>query len=258
MSLLIGAFTIGLILSLLALGVYISFRVFEFADITADGSITFGAAVAATMLIARRASRARQRRRFAAGRGRRSHCTGVLHTRFRHQQAAVRHPGDDRALLDQPARHGAEQRAAALRSGRSRRYAREPRALDRPAHDSANAARLAGERARRLGRSLLALRRAAIAGRGDPVLFFRTQPRQRHARLRRQRADDPRARRQRREHDRPRPGALERPGGVRRRAAGAVPGLRGRADGHRHGGVGTGQRHHRRGAGRDATASAPR
>ncbi|MCL5743893.1 MAG: ABC transporter permease [Acidobacteria bacterium] len=51
MSLLIGALTIGLILSLLALGVYISFRIFDFPDITAEGSITLGAAVSATLLV---------------------------------------------------------------------------------------------------------------------------------------------------------------------------------------------------------------
>jgi len=50
MLLLIGAFTIGLILSLLALGVFISFRIFSFPDITADGSITFGGAVSAVLL----------------------------------------------------------------------------------------------------------------------------------------------------------------------------------------------------------------
>lgn len=38
MSLLIGSITIGLILSLLALGIFISFRVFDFPDITAEGS----------------------------------------------------------------------------------------------------------------------------------------------------------------------------------------------------------------------------
>ncbi len=32
MTLLIGAFTIGLILALLALGVYLSFRIFNFPD----------------------------------------------------------------------------------------------------------------------------------------------------------------------------------------------------------------------------------
>ncbi len=51
MSLLIGALTIGFILSLLALGVYISFRIFDFPDITAEGSITLGAAVTATLIV---------------------------------------------------------------------------------------------------------------------------------------------------------------------------------------------------------------
>jgi putative ABC transport system permease protein len=51
MTLLVGALTIGLILSLLALGVFISFRIFDFPDITADGSITFGAAVCAVLLV---------------------------------------------------------------------------------------------------------------------------------------------------------------------------------------------------------------
>ena len=51
MMLLIGSLTIGLILSLLALGVYISFKVFSFADITTEGSLTLGAAVAAVLIV---------------------------------------------------------------------------------------------------------------------------------------------------------------------------------------------------------------
>lgn len=51
MNLLLGAWTVGLILSLLALGVYISFRIFHFPDITADGSITLGASVAAILIV---------------------------------------------------------------------------------------------------------------------------------------------------------------------------------------------------------------
>src|SRR5215470_3514718 len=51
MTLLIGALTLGFILSLLALGVFISFRIFDFPDITTEGSITLGAAVAATLLV---------------------------------------------------------------------------------------------------------------------------------------------------------------------------------------------------------------
>jgi len=51
MSLLLGAATMGLILSILALGVFISFRIFDFPDITADGSSTLGAAIAAALLV---------------------------------------------------------------------------------------------------------------------------------------------------------------------------------------------------------------
>lgn len=51
MTLLLGALTIGLILSLLAMGVLVSFRIFSMPDITTDGSITFGAAIAATLLV---------------------------------------------------------------------------------------------------------------------------------------------------------------------------------------------------------------
>jgi len=51
MSLLLGSLTIGLILALLALGVYIAFRIFDFPDMTADGSITLGGAVAAVLLV---------------------------------------------------------------------------------------------------------------------------------------------------------------------------------------------------------------
>jgi putative ABC transport system permease protein len=51
MSLLLGALTLGLILSLLALGVFISYRIFSFPDLTAEGSVTLGAAVAAALLV---------------------------------------------------------------------------------------------------------------------------------------------------------------------------------------------------------------
>jgi putative ABC transport system permease protein len=47
---LIGAWTNGLILGLLALGIYLSYRVFRFADITVDGSTTLGAALTASLV----------------------------------------------------------------------------------------------------------------------------------------------------------------------------------------------------------------
>lgn len=51
MTLLIGALTLGLILGLLALGVYLSFRIFNIPDITAEGSVTLGASVAAALMV---------------------------------------------------------------------------------------------------------------------------------------------------------------------------------------------------------------
>ena len=51
MNSLLSVLTIGMIMSLLAMGVYISFRLFSFPDITAEGSLTLGAAVGATVLI---------------------------------------------------------------------------------------------------------------------------------------------------------------------------------------------------------------
>lgn len=49
---LLGALEIGLIFSLVALGVLISFRLLRFPDLTVDGSFPLGGAVAATMIAA--------------------------------------------------------------------------------------------------------------------------------------------------------------------------------------------------------------
>jgi putative ABC transport system permease protein len=51
MTVLIGALTIGVLLSLLALGSFITFRIFAFPDITAEGSITLGACITAILLV---------------------------------------------------------------------------------------------------------------------------------------------------------------------------------------------------------------
>jgi len=81
MTLLIGAVTIGLILSLLALGVFISFRIFEFPDITADGSITLGAALA-SILIVRGVHPVLATGAALLGGALAGTLTGVIHTRF--------------------------------------------------------------------------------------------------------------------------------------------------------------------------------
>ena len=82
MSLLIGTFTIGFILSLLALGVFISFRIFAFPDITADGSVTLGAAVAATLMAHGTNPLLASLAAFVAGMIA-GGCTGTLYTRFK-------------------------------------------------------------------------------------------------------------------------------------------------------------------------------
>lgn len=46
-----GAIESGLMFGLVALGVYISFRVLEFPDLTVDGSLPLGAAVASTLIV---------------------------------------------------------------------------------------------------------------------------------------------------------------------------------------------------------------
>jgi len=82
MNLLIGTFTIGCILSLLALGVFISFRIFAFPDITADGSVTLGASVAATLMVHGTSPPLASLAAFVAGMLAGA-CTGTLYTRFK-------------------------------------------------------------------------------------------------------------------------------------------------------------------------------
>jgi putative tryptophan/tyrosine transport system permease protein len=82
MNLLIGALTIGLILALLGLGVFVSYRIYRIVDLTADGAFGVGAAVAAVLLVrgmpALAATVAGAVAGMLAG-----GVTGVLHTRFR-------------------------------------------------------------------------------------------------------------------------------------------------------------------------------
>lgn len=80
MVLLIGSFSIGLILALLALGVLISFRVLAFRDLTVDGSITLGGAVTAALILHGYHPLLATLGAFAAGMLAGS-VTGLLHTR---------------------------------------------------------------------------------------------------------------------------------------------------------------------------------
>lgn len=85
MTLVIGAFTIGLILALLSMGVWISFRILRYCDITVDGSITLGASVAAVLMINGWSPWTATIAATLAG-GAAGFATGVLHTKFRIQE----------------------------------------------------------------------------------------------------------------------------------------------------------------------------
>ena len=66
----------------MALVIYISFRIFDFPDITAEGSITLGAAVAATLLVAGVNPLVATTAAFCSGMAAGA-LTGVLHTKFK-------------------------------------------------------------------------------------------------------------------------------------------------------------------------------
>ena len=82
MTLLIGSITIGLILALLALGIFISFRIFNFPDITAEGSFTFGAAITASLIVSGTNPVVATILAFVGGLLAGS-ITGLIHTRFK-------------------------------------------------------------------------------------------------------------------------------------------------------------------------------
>ena len=81
MSLLIGSITIGLILAMLALGIFISFRIFNFPDITAEGSFTFGASIGASLIVGGVNPLLSLAIAFAGGFAA-GVTTGLIHTRF--------------------------------------------------------------------------------------------------------------------------------------------------------------------------------
>ena len=82
MSLLVGALTMGLILAVMALGVFLSFRIFGFADLATDSVLTLGASVAAVLLVAGVSPGVATAGAVAAGAAA-GGVTGFLHTKLR-------------------------------------------------------------------------------------------------------------------------------------------------------------------------------
>ncbi|MFO7721857.1 MAG: hypothetical protein R6V49_01415 [Bacteroidales bacterium] len=85
MNLVLGALTIGLILSLLSLGMLISFRMIRFTDITVDGSLTLGASVTAVLILAGWSPWFATLVAFLSGLIAGA-ITGILHTKFKIQE----------------------------------------------------------------------------------------------------------------------------------------------------------------------------
>ncbi|HBC73847.1 MAG: ABC transporter permease [Candidatus Wallbacteria bacterium GWC2_49_35] len=83
MPLLLGTFTIGFILSILAIGALISFRIFNFADITSEGSLALGASAAAVLIAARSFDPFTVLLIASAAGAAAGAVTGVLHTKFK-------------------------------------------------------------------------------------------------------------------------------------------------------------------------------
>src|SRR5262249_56199619 len=81
LTLMRGAWPVGLFLSLLALGLFISFRVFKSPDITPEGSIPLGAAILAISLLRGHSPAVATAAAFLAG-ACAGAATGVLHARF--------------------------------------------------------------------------------------------------------------------------------------------------------------------------------
>jgi putative ABC transport system permease protein len=81
-NLLIGAATIGLILAPLALGVFISYRIYHILDLTTDGSFGLGAAIVAAVLVRQVDPLVATTLGIFGGIGAGA-ITGTLHTRFR-------------------------------------------------------------------------------------------------------------------------------------------------------------------------------
>jgi putative ABC transport system permease protein len=84
MNLLTGAVTMGLLISLLALGVFVSYRVFDILDISVDGAFGVGAAVAAVLVVRGHSPAAATLVATLAGVAA-GVATGVMHTQFRIQ-----------------------------------------------------------------------------------------------------------------------------------------------------------------------------
>ncbi|WP_159882189.1 ABC transporter permease [Paenibacillus puerhi] len=79
-SALLGSVEQGMLYAIMALGVYLTFRILDFPDLTVDGSFTTGAAISAVMITAGQSPLLASIAAFAGGLAAGA-CTGLLHTK---------------------------------------------------------------------------------------------------------------------------------------------------------------------------------
>ena len=240
MILLLGAFTIGLILSLLALGIYISYRVFDIADITADGSITLGT-VDLRVLIVRGVNPLVATLGGFAGGLAAGTVTGILQAKFKIN--ALLSGILVMTSLYSVNLHVMGKSNVPLLSGTSFTTWAERLGQTCFGQPEVHVYGLARERAGS-GDAAGHLGMIVVVGLGL-YWFFRTEL----GTAMRAAGDNPqmirspgRSRGTLPHHG---TGLVQRPDGPLRGVAGPIPGFRRRPDGHRHGGLGTGQRDHR-------------
>ena len=111
-----GAVSQGLIWGIMAIGVYITYRILELSDLTVDGSFCTGAAVCVMMVLNGANVAVAMLCAFLVGMA----CglvTGLLHTGLRHPRDFVRHFDAACAVEREPCDHGHEGQPGAERSG---------------------------------------------------------------------------------------------------------------------------------------------
>ncbi|MFP5213892.1 MAG: ABC transporter substrate binding protein [Acidobacteriota bacterium] len=81
MELWVGALNLGFLYAFMTMGIFITFRVYDFADITVDGSLTAGAAVSAMLIVAGWNPLAALAAAAVAGAAAGA-CTALIHTRL--------------------------------------------------------------------------------------------------------------------------------------------------------------------------------
>lgn len=100
-----GCIAQGIVWGIMALGLFLTFRILDFADLTVDGSFATGGAVTVMLILAGWSAPAAMAMALAAGPGGGSGHRASAHC-LRHCPHPVRHPYPDRSVFRKPAYYG--------------------------------------------------------------------------------------------------------------------------------------------------------